>query len=143
MTKRSCSAAWVCPIDCARSASHFAHGSAPGRAILATLPDAEIREYCQTCRGLDCKLRSAELFREIAAIRAQGFASSPGEIRHSGHSLAVAIPSADGRANAALHVSIPRGRYTMELQQRCIDALRGGLSVITAGRRGNQGRARR
>jgi IclR family acetate operon transcriptional repressor len=113
------------------------HTIASGRAILAALPDAEFRGYLQRCRRLDRKLRPAELAREIKRIRVQGFASSSGEPRHSGHSIAMVIPLQG--AGAALHVSIPRGRYTTELQQRCTEALRNGAAAIAAGCQETQG----
>jgi DNA-binding IclR family transcriptional regulator len=108
------------------------HTVAPGRAMLAALPDAELHGYLQRCRRLDRKLRPAELAREIKRVRVQGFAGSSGELRHSGHSIAMAIPLQG--IGAALHISIPGGRYTAELQQRCIEALRNGAAAIVAER---------
>ncbi len=109
------------------------HTVAPGRAMLATLPDAELHDYARSC-----KLSPAALLREIKKVRTQGFASSSGELRHSGHSLAVAIASSHGAAEAALHVSFPRGRYTVDLQERCISALRDGVAVTTGHRRSSR-----
>jgi DNA-binding IclR family transcriptional regulator len=73
--------------------------------MLAALPDAEFRGYLQRCRRLNRKLRPAELAREIKRIRVQGFAGSSGELRNSGHSIAMAVPLQG--TGAALHVSIP------------------------------------
>src|SRR5262245_57159803 len=96
------------------------HTVAPGRAMLATWSDQAIRDYLRRCVNHP-KVRSGHLLREIETIRARGFASSSGELHHGGHSLAMAIPYRHGQADAALHVSFPQGRYTIDLQQRCID----------------------
>ena len=109
----------------------FLHTVAPGRAMLATWPDQAIDAYLRSCRSLRPKVRSAALFREIETIRTRGFASSSGELRQGGHTLAIALPCADGQADAALHISFPQGRYTTELHQRCIDALQNGVATFS------------
>jgi DNA-binding IclR family transcriptional regulator len=109
------------------------HTTAPGCAMLATWPDADIHDYVRAAQRVQPRLRGAELFREIEDIRARGFASSSGELRHGGHSLAMALVSVEGRSDAALHVSFPKGRYTKDLHERCIQALREGIAAVAAG----------
>jgi DNA-binding IclR family transcriptional regulator len=70
------------------------------------------------------------LDRDIAAIRARGHATSSSEFTEGGHTIACAIADADGTAFAALHISFPQGRYTKELEQRCVDALKRGVQSL-------------
>lgn len=104
------------------------HSVAPGRAMLATWSDPAIRQYLEGVRGTNAKRDAATLLREIDLIRAQGFARSSGELLHGGCSIAVTFPPSQGAAQAALHVAFPQGRYTPDLEARCIRALRDGCA---------------
>jgi IclR family transcriptional regulator, acetate operon repressor len=104
------------------------HALAPGRALLASWPDAEIAGYLQRMRSPP-KSR-AGLWREIESIRRRGYAVSSGELMRAGHTLARAIPDGDGAAVAALHISFPQSRFTRALELSCIQALETAVRSI-------------
>jgi DNA-binding IclR family transcriptional regulator len=72
------------------------------------------------------------LMEELARVGAQGYAVSSGEFTSAGHAVAIAIRDGDGRAIAALHVSVPRSRYSQTVEDRCVAALRQAVATIEA-----------
>jgi DNA-binding IclR family transcriptional regulator len=110
------------------------HAVAPGRAILAALPDDQVSDYVRRMRraggSASNTMTGRALLREIGTIRRDGYAVSSGELRQGGHTIAIAIPGPIAATQAALHISFPQGRFTNKLQEQCIDALRRGISDI-------------
>jgi DNA-binding IclR family transcriptional regulator len=113
------------------------HVGAPGRALLAAMPDEMIAGYLGRTR-LDPKsgITKAKLMREIEQTRRRGYAISSGDLMQGGHTIAAAIVNGDGTAVATLHISFPQGRYSNELEDRCVNALLVGAKAIAQGRKG-------
>jgi DNA-binding IclR family transcriptional regulator len=103
------------------------HTVAPGRTLLASVPNADVEAYLKRLTPAARAATGRHFVHEIEKIRRQGHAVSAGETSGGGHTIAVALPNPRGPAGAALHISFPQGRFTIELQQRCIDALRNAV----------------
>ena len=58
-----------------------------------------------------------------AARSSGGYAAGAGEFTAGGHAIAAAILNSRGRPVAALHVSFPCGRFSPELEVRCLSTL--------------------
>ena len=69
-----------------------------------------------------------------AARSSGGYAASAGEFTAGGHAIAAAILDSRGRPVAALHVSFPRGRFSPELEERCVSTLVEGTRAIATPR---------
>jgi DNA-binding IclR family transcriptional regulator len=122
------------------------HVVAPGCAILATLPDDAVDDYLRhhpaasksgTKSGIKSEMMGIarrKLLRQLETIRRQGHAASSGDASGAGHAIAVAIPSAKGASDASLHISFPKGRFTNDLEQRCIKTLKAAVRTIAEGR---------
>jgi DNA-binding IclR family transcriptional regulator len=109
------------------------HAAAAGRAMLAGLPQEQIAAYLRGItpgRAPGGRVDREKLRREIDSIRARGHAVSSSEFAEGGHTIACAIPDSSGAAVAALHISFPQGRYTKELEQRCVEALKRGVQSL-------------
>jgi DNA-binding IclR family transcriptional regulator len=110
------------------------HATAPGRAMLASMTDDAVDAYLKRLSPAAKRALSgasaARLRQEIKTIRRQGHAVSAGEASGGGHAIAVAVPSPQGPSVAALHISFPQGRFTNDLEQRCIDALKRAAGSI-------------
>jgi DNA-binding IclR family transcriptional regulator len=97
------------------------HASAPGKAVLAGLPDDEIDAILagpleawtpQTIVDTD------ELRRQLAHIRRRGFAITHHEARQDVGGVAAAVVDSAGQAVGALSVSLPMQRLTSEITSR-------------------------
>jgi DNA-binding IclR family transcriptional regulator len=110
------------------------YAGAASRVLLAGMPDEEIAAYLQRVEFqafTDTTItRREDLLAEIQRIRQQGYAASSGEFTAGGHAIASAILDSRGRAVAALHVSFPRGRFSPELEERCVSTLVEGTRAI-------------
>jgi IclR family pca regulon transcriptional regulator len=93
-----------------------------GRVLLASLPDAELDERLERIdlRRLTSHTVKdvAELRREIAKVRTQGYAVVDQELEEGLRSAAVPIRDASGHAVAALNVSVHASRATMQALKR-------------------------
>ena len=108
------------------------HVGAPGRALLASMADEAVNAYVRHVRPAELQasgMARPQLLREIGAIRRRGYAISSGDFMHGGHTIAAAIHSGSGPAVATLHISFPQGRYSNELEDRCIKALVAGAKA--------------
>ena len=117
------------------------YAGAASRVLLAAMPDREIASYLSRVERVafsPATLTDAKRLQdEIVRIRRRGFAASSGEFTTGGHAVACAIVAGDGRAAGALHVSIPKARFTKELEERCARHLVEGarsLAETLAGR---------
>lgn len=97
-----------------------AHAAAMGKALLALLPDSEIR---QRMRG---KLQSMTrntvgsmpaLLQDIKAVRERGYAMSDEELFLGIKSVAIAFNPSTARDPVALSLSFPSGAVTREQEQ--------------------------
>ena len=112
------------------------YAGAASRVLLAGFEDADIEDYLARTLLVaysDTTLVDPEKLKaEIARIRREGHAISSAEFTPGGHAVACAIRGRDGRAVAALHVSIPRSRAAPELIARCIEELKLGTEAIAS-----------
>lgn len=118
--------------ECTQSISHSQpigipfplHTVLPGHVMLANQGDAAVEAYIKSIPPAARAAAARQLRNQIKAIRRDGYAISSGDAAGGGHGVAVAIPHPKGSATVAMHISFPKGRYTTELEQRCIDALK-------------------
>lgn len=90
-----------------------AHATAAGKALIAYLPDQEIESMVS--EGLRSITPSTivnpeEFYAEVAEIRRRGYALNDGESLDGLRAVATAICDANGKAIAALAVSVPSSR---------------------------------
>jgi DNA-binding IclR family transcriptional regulator len=106
---------------------------APGWVLLAGMPDDEVSRYLRRARfhSGNRGMSRRKLRREIAQIRRRGYATSAEDFTLGGHTIAAAIEDPQGVAVATLHISFPRGRYSRDLEDRCIKALIEGSAAIS------------
>lgn len=83
---------------------------APGKALMAYLPEDEIRRVLQAAPQAGPHLPT--LLKQLRTIRAQGFARSTGESVPGIYSLAVPILDAAGRPHASIALYVPESRVT-------------------------------
>jgi IclR family pca regulon transcriptional regulator len=93
-----------------------------GRVLLSALPDEDLEERLQRAelRPLTSHTvkDAAELRREIAKVRNQGYAVVDQELEEGLRSAAVPIRDASGHPVAALNVSVHASRATMQALKR-------------------------
>ena len=93
-----------------------AHCTAAGKAILAALPEAELRRLYPGGRLERLTPRSlstpAELEAELRAVRERGYATNFGQSEDEVAAVAVAVRGPGGRPRAAITVSAPITRLT-------------------------------
>jgi DNA-binding IclR family transcriptional regulator len=100
------------------------HTVLPGHVMLASQDDAAVEAYIKSIPAATRAAAARQLWNQIKLIRGDGYAISGGDAAGGGHGVAVAIPHQKGSATVAMHISFPKGRYTTELEQRCIEALK-------------------
>ncbi|CCG03993.1 IclR family transcriptional regulator [Blastococcus saxobsidens] len=87
-----------------------AHLSSGGKAVLATLDDAELAAVLEP---LD-EAAAAQLGRDLRAVRRRGFAVNDQETEAGLTAVGVAVPPAGGCPGAALSLAAPTARYSRE-----------------------------
>lgn len=101
--------------------------SAVGRALLSIKPDAEIITWVRRCnveaREERFKVRDADFMALMQQVRADGFASTAGDVTPGLGAMAVAIPSPMGSAPLAVGVGGPIARMRRK-RETIIEALR-------------------
>jgi DNA-binding IclR family transcriptional regulator len=99
-----------------------------GKMILAHMPDEFQRQYLANVRFEPATPRTlssvAALKKQIAAIRASGFAYSHEEWTPGIVGVATGVLGADGYVLGALNVAIPAARFNEAAQAKCEHALR-------------------
>jgi IclR family transcriptional regulator, KDG regulon repressor len=102
---------------------------APGKALLAGMPDKEFAGYLRSLRIAATRMQ--KLRRERALVGRDGYAISSEDLL-GGHTIATAVFDNRGTAIATLHVSFPQSRYLKVLERQCIKALIENASTISA-----------
>ena len=103
------------------------HLGGASRALLAAMSDAEIEAYLERHRldrgpGSSAAYRDS-LWKDIRKARRTGLVSMTAETSPESHAVATMIPGPDGRPIAALHVAIPKARFSSRVEVRCGQAL--------------------
>lgn len=103
------------------------HSGAPSRVLLAAMSDEEIEAYLKRHRigdkGNFSPSYVENLWKDIRKARRTGLAALPAEFSPESMAVATIIHGTGGKAVAALHVAIPRGRFSSRVEARCGQAL--------------------
>jgi DNA-binding IclR family transcriptional regulator len=97
-----------------------AHRSSGGRALLATLPGAELRALYT-----DTDVDLAALRRSLDRVRAHGYAVNRGDTEEGVTAVGVAVRAPDGRPLCAISVGLPSTRFKPALLPTLVAALDG------------------
>lgn len=112
------------------------HAGASSKVLLSEMTDAEIRDYLKRIDHAAAKnspsVNTEELWREIAQIRAHGYAESRGEVRPGGGALAAPVRDFAGTCLGAIDVLTPNDRYTPEHRDQVIAVLLDGAVRASA-----------
>lgn len=104
-----------------------AHTSASGRALLSTIPDAEVRALYPHARLTNLRPTSiktrAALLEELALTRERGFALQRDETEDDVSAVSAPIGGSEGRASFALTITIPTARMTDALAAQIGEAV--------------------
>ncbi|MPZ97443.1 MAG: IclR family transcriptional regulator, partial [Propionibacteriales bacterium] len=109
------------------------HCTAVGKALLAQLPESEVRELVQRT-GMPARTEHtitspADLAGRLVAVREKGFALDEGEQEVGVRCVAVAVVGAPARI--ALSISGPMPRMTDDLVGRAIPVLQAAAAALT------------
>lgn len=108
------------------------HAGASSKVLLAGMSDTEIENYIERNEPLfgpgGEPMGSEALYKEIAQIRANGFAESRGEVRPGGGALAAPVRDFSGAWLASIDVLTPNERYTPEHRERVLAVLLEGVA---------------
>ena len=107
-----------------------------GRVMLAALPRAELDEYLKRLRPVPYTERTLvskeRLAEAIAKVREAGVALVDQELEIGLRSVAVGVPGGDGRAAAAINISVQAGRVPVaEMEKRFVPALRDAAAELS------------
>ncbi len=112
------------------------HSFAAGKALLATMPPAELDDYLAAAPRTEFTshtLAEAEALRaEIAAIRASGIARTQEEHAPGIIGIGRAAIGADGVAIGAFSVAIPVARFDEDVEERAIKLLSRSAELLAA-----------
>lgn len=113
--------------------------SASGRAVLATLPPARVRELYPSRlpkAGPDTIATRAELERELELARERGYAVQRGQMEADVSAISAAIRDAAGQASFAITIAVPTARLRDEdvprlgaAAVRCADEIAAALPL--------------
>lgn len=108
------------------------YAGAASRVLLAGMESEELLAYLArtplTPIAVSTIVDRDELLTEVKRAREQGYAVSTGEFAVSGYAVAKAIRNVEGCAIAAIHVSVPRSRYSPRVEELCVE----GLTTVVA-----------
>ncbi len=112
------------------------YAGAASKVLLAGLSEAELDRYLAETE-LEAFQQTTitdkqALRRELARIRAQGFAESKGELFAGGGALAAPIRDFTGNTVGVIDILTPEHRYTAEHRERCIALLSRGVATVSA-----------
>jgi|LNFM01.1.fsa_nt_gb IclR family acetate operon transcriptional repressor len=111
------------------------HSGAASRVHLAVMSDAEIESYLKrhrpTAKGEAGPAFLDNLWKDIRKARRTGLVSMPADFSPESMAVATIVYDPAGEPIAALHVAIPRGRFSPRVEQRCGQALLRAASEIT------------
>jgi IclR family pca regulon transcriptional regulator len=112
------------------------YAGAASRVLLAGMESEELLSYLSRttfARYSDATINDqTTLMAELARVRENGYAVSNGEFTAAGHAVAKAVRDASGRAIAALHVSVPRSRFSPTVEARSVAALTSAIATLEA-----------
>jgi len=104
-----------------------AHSTSGGKAILAQMSREEVRELYPNPRLRKMTARSlstrSELEKELAEVRARGYATNFGESENDLSAVAVAIRGCHGRPIGAVAVAAPMSRLPGEDVEKIVEPL--------------------
>lgn len=104
------------------------HATGTGKVLLAFLPEdqrgevlsrVELRRFTPATVSDRRRLRA-----ELARVRGQGYAVDEGEYEEGVHCVAVPVRGISGEVTAAISVSAPSGRLTLERIEQLIPSIR-------------------
>lgn len=95
------------------------HASPASRAILASLPDAEIADYLGRKSPLErftefTLTEPAQIWQEVREVRARGYAIGLKDYNRGSNAVAFPICDSLGRPHGAINVGGPVSRFSME-----------------------------
>jgi len=111
------------------------HSTALGKALLASLPDAELQRLAKRCnfqrftRNTICEV--APFMRELVRVRRRGYAIDNMEDSDGARCLAAPIFDDDGRGVAAISISGPSSRVHRARDPEVTEALIGACKQIS------------
>lgn len=116
-----------------------AHCTSAGKALLADLPDEQVRALYAGATSLPGKTdRSmttlAQLLATLAEVRATGYATNYEESEEGVGSVAIVLRDASGKAVAAVAVAVPTSRLSQALRREISDALAAEAAGFPASR---------
>jgi DNA-binding IclR family transcriptional regulator len=110
-----------------------AHTTSTGKALLATLPDAEVLALYPDERLMQTTPHTiatrSQLLTTIAEVRRRGWAASSEESERGVASVAVALPG-DAFPRLALNASVPRSRMNPSTQKLIREALGAAVAEL-------------
>jgi IclR family acetate operon transcriptional repressor len=118
-----------------------AHCTASGKALLAHLPDDQLRELYPPRRALPTLTsrsiqKRSDLERELLQVRELGYATNDEESEDGVTSVAAAVLDARGSTFASLSVSVPVSRMTDQRRDQVIAAVRDAARRLSEAFRG-------
>lgn len=103
--------------------------------FMAVMSDAEIEAYLKrhrpTGKGETGPAYLDNLWKDIRKARRTGLVSMPGDFSPESLAVATIVYDPAGAPVAALHVAIPRGRFSARVEARCGQALLRAAAEIT------------
>jgi len=110
------------------------HSTALGKAIASQLPDEQVRRILAVEGMPQLTSRTitdpGELLRELERVRVRGFAVDNGENEEGGR--CVAVPVARSRVPAAISLSAPAVRFSLDRAEEVAAELRGAATRLAA-----------
>ncbi len=112
------------------------HALASGKALLATLPDADLARYFAEVKlerfTPSTVTSEAKLRKQIAEIRKHGYSTTDEELSLGINGLGRAV-TIGGEVVGALSVAIPKVRYDAALEKRAADLLEKTAALLEDG----------
>ena len=99
------------------------HSGAASRVLMATMSDAEIEAYLKRHRPTGGPAYLDGLWKDIRKARRTGLVSMAADFSPESLAVATIVRDPAGAPIAAVHVAIPRGRFSSRVEQRCGQAL--------------------
>jgi DNA-binding IclR family transcriptional regulator len=112
-----------------------AHATSTGKVLLAFAPEAELESALQhpLAQVTERTLAAPEdLHRELADIRAQGYATAVEELEVGFSAIAGPVRNHDGQVMAALSLNAPSARFTSERLQEIAPLLLEAAARVSA-----------
>jgi DNA-binding IclR family transcriptional regulator len=102
----------------------YLHSTALGKAILAEMPDAQVRQLLEQASlprlTEQTKISIPQLLAELRQVRAQGYAANDEENRYGVYSAGAIVRDSDNRPIGALSGGVPSSGLTKKERSRVI-----------------------